>query len=338
MEDNRKSLAPIFQVTNPNYGKSPSETLLQRIQKSNEQNYMSQLAKAQDIEAKLANTPKQQKTDLTPFLMAADFLAPGKNMAANYQMMQRNAPDERAQAEKLLQRYREGAAKSGQALLNSLGGNGQDQASLANLRHKNRMEQIRLSSELKGSGKPQLRQLSANMVKNINEGNAIPAMLDDVNLLIESNQDMFNPLVGKFRSMNPYDEGAQSMEADLRARSQSFGRFMEGGVLRKEDEAKYKRMFPKIGDTPEVARRKLKTVRRLLIQKQNSDLEAFRKQGFDVSGLDKGFELPELEGVDKAPLVPNSVTDYSKMSDGDFESISDEEIEKAYLAKIKGNK
>lgn len=157
---------------------------------------------------------------------------------------------------------------------------------------KREMVQQRAAAKASTSGGG--KELTANMVKKLNEGNAIPILLDDVSTVLEKNKDIMGPIKGNLASANPYNERAQSVNAQMRAASQAFGRFMEGGVLRKEDEDKYRKMFPKTGDTPEVAESKLATVRRLLIQRQNSDLEAFRQQGYDLTGVDKGMKVPEM--------------------------------------------
>jgi len=47
---------------------------------------------------------------------------------------------------------------------------------------------------------------------------------------------------------------------------------MEGGVLRKEDEIKYRKMLPQITDTPQVARNKIKNVTEMLkLQRQTKE-------------------------------------------------------------------
>ena len=72
----------------------------------------------------------------------------------------------------------------------------------------------------------------------------------------------------------------------MRAVSQAFGRFMEGGVLRKEDEAKYRLMFPKISDTEDAAKEKLKVVSEILKTQYAATRNALRDSGYDISGLE----------------------------------------------------
>lgn len=153
-------------------------------------------------------------------------------------------------------------------------------------------EQIKATRAEKEAEAKKGKLIGAPTVVNVNEGAASARKLPDINVLIESNKDIFGPVGGTARSINPYDTRAQSIDAEMRAASQQFGRYMEGGVLRKEDEDKYRRMFPKIGDTFPVAKNKLNTVNRMLALKFNSDIDALQKSGYDVSGFQK-LEVPE---------------------------------------------
>lgn len=130
------------------------------------------------------------------------------------------------------------------------------------------------------------KMIPANTVVNVNEGAAAARKLPDIEKLIDNNPNLFGPIMGRARALNPYDKDAASVNAEMRAASQQFGRYMEGGVLRKEDEEKYRRMFPQSGDTPEVAKNKLNSVKRLLSLKYNSDIKTLGDSGYDVSGFD----------------------------------------------------
>ncbi len=141
------------------------------------------------------------------------------------------------------------------------------------------------------------KRLSPVDIRKFNEGKVVPTQLLDIQDTIANNADIFGPVEGRFRSMNPYDTRAQTIEAQVRASSQSFGRYMEGGVLRKEDEEKYRKMFPNLSDTPDVATNKLAVVQRLLAARQKSDINALRDQGFDVTGLEFGGEVPAVPAI-----------------------------------------
>ena len=129
------------------------------------------------------------------------------------------------------------------------------------------------------------KMLPADTALKVQQGANVPRQLDDIEATLTNSADMFSPVKGRLSSMNPYDTKAQTIDAQLRAAAQDFGRFMEGGVLRKEDEEKYRRMFPSLGDTPDVAKNKLAIVRRLLVEKQNADVKALGAQGYRTKGF-----------------------------------------------------
>jgi hypothetical protein len=144
---------------------------------------------------------------------------------------------------------------------------------------------------------PLAKQLPPDKVLSVNEGNNIPSMLQDIKGTLESQKGTFGPISGRLASMNPWGVAAKSADAQMRAVSQAFGRYMEGGVLRKEDEEKYRLMFPGLSDTPEVAKNKLAIAERLLAQKQNSNVDALKQQGYDVSGVDQRLPVPGVPDV-----------------------------------------
>lgn len=144
-----------------------------------------------------------------------------------------------------------------------------------------------------GNGK----QMSATEVAKFDEGNQIPTMLQDIKQTIETNKDTFGPIAGRLAGLNPWDEKGQAIESQMTASAQSFGKFMEGGVLRAEDVPKYRKMFPNQSDTPETAANKLANVERLLAQKQNSTVGALKGAGYDVRSIDRGLKVPDAPSV-----------------------------------------
>jgi hypothetical protein len=146
-------------------------------------------------------------------------------------------------------------------------------------------------------GKP----LDRNTIKMLSEGKAIPNTLSTIEKTIEDNTNLFDPIKGTARSFNPYDKDAKIIDAQLRAAAQQFGRYMEGGVLRKEDEEKYRRMMPQLGDTPAVAKGKLKVVKEMLDRQQKQYVQDYKSQGFDLEGFDSGLGVIEPQGVQSAP-------------------------------------
>lgn len=91
--------------------------------------------------------------------------------------------------------------------------------------------------------------------------------------------------VGSLRRFNPYDADAQAFQQYVNTYKQVIGKGLEGGVLRKEDEAKYEKIIPRMGDTEEVLMRKAEQLQQMLIDKYNTDLEALYNAGYDTGNF-----------------------------------------------------
>lgn len=143
-------------------------------------------------------------------------------------------------------------------------------------------------------------KLPPDKVLQVQAGAQIPNTLAEIEGTLSQNSNLFGPMQGRMGAMNPYDTQSQTVDAQMRSAAQQFGRYMEGGVLRKEDEEKYRKMFPNLTDTPDIAKNKLAIVRKLLVDKQNADVQALKDQGFDVSGF-RQLETSQLpKGLGKA--------------------------------------
>lgn len=103
--------------------------------------------------------------------------------------------------------------------------------------------------------------------------------LTDVANLYEaiSETNIVGPLSGRVRGANPYDLNAQSLQAEIDRVRQVVSKALEGGVLRKEDEEKYKKILPTLTDTKGLALNKLKQ----LEEKLSEDLARYR----EIQGL-----------------------------------------------------
>lgn len=91
--------------------------------------------------------------------------------------------------------------------------------------------------------------------------------------------------------------GAESkaQQANIQLVKQIIGKGLEGGVLRKEDEAKYERILPKLGDAPEVAQSKINELIDLLRNKKEIELNAKEDAGYDVSKFRERETAPKTE-------------------------------------------
>lgn len=140
--------------------------------------------------------------------------------------------------------------------------------------------------------------LPATESAKLAEGKNIPSLLDKLGKTLETNKSVGGPIWGRIQGRNPWATDTQQVQSEINAVKQTVGRFLEGGVLRKEDEEKYDNIMPTLKDTPDVRTEKLQIVRGLVEQKYNEYLDSFEKSGYNVSkykrlGQTKGPTQPQ---------------------------------------------
>ena len=141
-------------------------------------------------------------------------------------------------------------------------------------------------------------RLPADKVVLLEDAKFLPGVLDSLETTIKSGKATFDPFWGNVNAINPlnaYDQDQQTTNAELSRAAQLIGKYMEGGVLRAEDEGKYKRMLPNATDTREVALKKLSDVRSMLQAKTQGYVSGFDTSGYDVSGYMNDKTLPTGE-------------------------------------------
>lgn len=84
---------------------------------------------------------------------------------------------------------------------------------------------------------------------------------------ISGGKGSVGPISGRLRSSNPYDTSERVLQAQIDKTRQLVGKALEGGVLRKEDEEKYKKILPTTLDTKEVALAKIQNLQAQLSAK-----------------------------------------------------------------------
>ena len=99
--------------------------------------------------------------------------------------------------------------------------------------------------------------------------------------------------IGSLKRFNPYDTDAQAFQQYVNTYKQVIGKGLEGGVLRKEDESKYDKIIPRMGDTEAVLMRKAQQLKEMLINKYNTDLEALYKAGYSTGNFDYYNQQPQ---------------------------------------------
>jgi hypothetical protein len=94
---------------------------------------------------------------------------------------------------------------------------------------------------------------------------------------------------------------AKKKQAMIDRVKQVIGKTLEGGVLRKEDEVKYEKILPTIGDTPEVVTSKLQGLDTAIAQRRQTHLDALADAGYDVSRFAARPTRPPLGETAKQP-------------------------------------
>lgn len=160
-----------------------------------------------------------------------------------------------------------------------------------------------------GTGK----QLGEAQVKMLSDAKFLPNVMGELNDLIIGDKVSFGPIETFTRGLNPlsgfgaYDTEQKAAEAQLRRATQLVGSFMEGGVLRKEDEEKYAKMLPSLSDPKDVAKRKLEGVKEMLESKRKQYLQDFNASGYNVSGL------ADIPGMDSGNAITNLTNNFQNI-------------------------
>jgi hypothetical protein len=102
-----------------------------------------------------------------------------------------------------------------------------------------------------------------------------------------SNPDAPQGPIAQLRKLNPYDWEAQAKQQLVAATKQLVGKALEGGVLRAEDEVKYNKILPTIGDTYQAAVKKTKNLQTMLDNAYSAKLTSLKNAGYDVSRFSK---------------------------------------------------
>lgn len=96
-----------------------------------------------------------------------------------------------------------------------------------------------------------VKPLSDTAIKEINQTDFALTSLNDLKDIINNNLDYIGPVKG-LSALNPWSKARQA-QADIDRVRQTVGKALEGGVLRKEDEEKYKKILATLTDTPTTA-------------------------------------------------------------------------------------
>lgn len=141
--------------------------------------------------------------------------------------------------------------------------------------------------------------------KSVKEALGMQALFSstDGNRILEK----VGPVAGRMNSLNPYDEDFKLMQQQLALAKQIIGKAFEGGVLRKEDEIKYKDILPLATDTPDVIRGKVKLLVDRVQGIRDTYLDNLQDAGYDVSRYQNGTADPLIR--QQSQTVPDTDAD-----------------------------
>jgi hypothetical protein len=135
-------------------------------------------------------------------------------------------------------------------------------------------------------GKP----LSEGAINKLSDSRSAVTALRDLREVLKANEQYIGPLSG-LQALNPYSE-ARKAQANIDMVRQRVGKALEGGVLRKEDEEKYKRILATLTDVPSTAIYKVDQLIETLTRDIDTFTEEQRKAGRRVGQPDPAKPKP----------------------------------------------
>lgn len=138
------------------------------------------------------------------------------------------------------------------------------------------------------------KSLTAGQQKELSDIDTSLNIMDSLPTTIKQYEGKMGFVTGNTGQANPYDVDAQTFNATMKSVAQLVGKGMEGGVLRKEDEEKYRKMLPQISDQPQVAYNKIANVIRMLEIQKRTKNSAYGNATADNSyGIDVNYATAE---------------------------------------------
>ncbi len=115
-----------------------------------------------------------------------------------------------------------------------------------------------------------MKGLSDTAIKEVAQTQKALSDLSDLKAIMKENVEFIGPISG-FARLNPWSK-ARQVQSDVDRVRQTVGKALEGGVLRKEDEEKYKKILATLSDTPETAEYKIDA----LVSAISRDIENYK--------------------------------------------------------------
>lgn len=113
------------------------------------------------------------------------------------------------------------------------------------------------------------KRMSEGAITTITGYKTAKSSLQDLRKVLGENEQYLGPIAG-LQAINPYSD-ARKAQAKIDLVRQRVGKTLEGGVLRKEDEEKYKKILATLNDEPSTAIYKIDS----LIETMDRDMETY---------------------------------------------------------------
>ena len=153
------------------------------------------------------------------------------------------------------------------------------------------LDKIATLEKLFGSSSGSKKAFNNATANTLTDAGSAVNQLTELSKAISAGAGSTGPLSGRLRSANPYDTGQQGLQAQIDATRQIVGKFLEGGVLRKEDEVKYAKILPTTNDTRATALKKIEIVRQMVAAR------AQQYQGLVGAGNAGTYDLSSITGA-----------------------------------------
>ncbi len=151
---------------------------------------------------------------------------------------------------------------------------------------KNSATYLNLYKEL--NPEPQALSLSDAAISKTTDAEKALSGLDELDAILYDGY-AGGKISGNIRKLNPLDDSFKQQQASVDRIRQIVGKALEGGVLRKEDEDKYKKILPTMQDQPNVFRDKVAKLRQMIgadTQQYIKLQQQYGKGAGQVSGSD----------------------------------------------------
>jgi len=165
------------------------------------------------------------------------------------------------------------------------------QATIANVPQKIRNEVVKALAESGGQVNKDMSQADITKITDFQSG---LSSLTELRKTISDNLQYVGPISG-FQAINPWSK-ARQVQANIDKVKQTVGKALEGGVLRKEDEEKYKKILSTINDTPETATYKIDSLKSSLERDLANYITVVGEAGRYVGGVKQPSAL-DIEGL-----------------------------------------